>query len=280
MPVARAASEKGHWRGNAPSRLLLAAAIAAAFVAQLALLPIATEARANRAHVEVEFAAENAIVQVFVECRVAYVFDAEGPREEHVDLGWLKNEALLTFQTRGRTAPGYLALSYRDGSRVVPVVSGDAEADEAALPADRLAPAESWTVSGRQRFRAKTCQRDREHFDSASAYAPDWREGAAMSLGVVIAAANTVPLALAIFGLVWLVAAACLGQFRREQTDRRTAASTLIVLPQAALLLLAKLAPNDFPLAVALCTVIGAALLLAVVFWLLRPQIHRWTAIK
>jgi hypothetical protein len=277
-PVARAASQAGRRHGSTPSRSLFAAAIAAALVAQAALLPIAHEARANRAHVEVALAAENAIVQVFVECRLAYAFDAEGPSEEHVDLGWLKNEALLTFQTRGRTTPGYLALSYRDGSRVVPVVSGGVEADEAALPADRLAPAKSWTVSGRQRFRTKTCQWDREHFVSASAHAPDWREGAAMSLGVVIAAADTVPVALAIAGLGWLLAAAYLGRFQREQVDRRTAVRTLFALSQATLLLLVKLAPNDFPLAFALCTAIGAAWLVAVAFWLLREKIHRWTA--
>jgi hypothetical protein len=275
--VIRPPSEDGR-RGNAPSRLLLVAAIAAALVAQAALLPIAHEARANRARVEVDLAAENAIVQVFVECRLAYAFVAEGLNEGHVDLGWLKNEALLTFQTRGRTAPGYLALSYRDGSRVVPVVSGSAEADEAALPANRLAPAKSWTVSGRQRFRAKTCQLDRGHFDSATAHAPDWREGAAMSLGVVIAAADTVPVALAITGFAWLLAAAYLGQFRRRKIARGTAARTLFALSQAVLLLLVKLAPNDFPLAFALCTAIGAAWLLAVAFWLLRDKIHSWTA--
>lgn len=276
--LARATAGKGRRRRYAPPGPLLAAVIAAALVAQATLLPIAHEARANRAHVEVSVTAEHAIVQVFVECRLADAFVAEGLSEGRVDLGWLKDEALLTFQTRGRTAPGYLALSYRDGSRVVPVVSGDVEADEAALPADRLAPARSWTVSGRQSFRAKTCQWDREHFESASAHAPDWREGAAMSLGIVIAAADTVPAGLAIAGLAWLLVAAYLGRFRRERIDRRPIARILFALSQVALLGLVKLAPNDFPLAFALCTAIGAAWLIAVAFWLLRERIHGWTA--
>jgi hypothetical protein len=264
-------------RRSAPLRWLLAALILLALVAQAVSLPIAHEAKANRRHIQVVFSGERAIVQVFVECRLAYA-SAEERVDEHVDLGWLKNESIVTIQTRGRKRPGRLALAYQTDSFRVPVVGDAAVAPERALPADRAGLAESWRVGGHESFRGLGCQRDVPHFAFASASAPNWREASASSLKLVIAFASAIPKVLAIFGLAWLLAAVFVARARGERLRRRTAAGVLLVAAELAIEVLGSIAANDFPLAFALCIVVGAGALVVLLLWLLRADIHRWTA--
>jgi hypothetical protein len=265
-------------RESAPLRWLLSTVILTALVAQAMSLLIAHEAKANRAHVQVVFSGEAAIVQVFVECRLAYAFVGERAEGEHVDLGWLKNESIVTVQTRGRKRRGHLALAYKRNSVSVPLVVG--AAGEPALPADRAGPASSWRVGGHQFLRGDLgCQQDLpHHFRLASASAPNWTEGSARSLGRVIAVAGAIPKVLAIFGLAWLLAAVFVGRTRGERLRRGTAAGVLLVAAEIAIEILGSIAANYFPLAFALCIVVGAGGLVLLLLWLLKADIHRWTA--
>ncbi|HLB21772.1 MAG TPA: hypothetical protein VK605_06655 [Solirubrobacteraceae bacterium] len=264
-------------RQSAPLRWLLATLIFAALVAQAVSLPIAHEAKANRRHIQVVFSGERAIVQVFVECRLAYAFAGERADDEHVDLGWLKNESIVTIQTRGRKRRGDLTLAYEHDSIPVSLV-GDAAAAERALPADRAGPASSWQVGGHEPIRKLGCQRDLLHFGFASASAANWSETSAKSLGRVIAVADAIPKILGIFGLAWLFAAVFVGRARGVRLRRRTAAGVLLVAAELAIEVLGSIAANDFPLAFALCIVVGAGALVVLLLWLLRADIHRWTA--
>jgi hypothetical protein len=275
--VAAGSATIARLRQSAPLRWLLAALILAALAAQAVSLPVAHEAKANRRHIQVVFSGERAIVQVFVECRLAYAFAGERA-DEHVDLGWLKNESIVTIQTRGRKQPGRLALAYQHGSVRVSVVGGDPAVAERALPADRAGLARSWRVGGHESFRDLGCQQDLPHFGFASASAPNWREASARSLSLVIAFAGAIPKVLAIFGLAWLLAAVFVGRARGERLRRRTAAGVLLVAAELVIELLGSIAANDFPLAFALCIVVGAGALVVLLLWLLRADIHRWTA--
>jgi hypothetical protein len=264
-------------RESAPLRWLLATLIFTALVAQAMSLLIAHEAKANRAHVQVVFSGEAAIVQVFVECRLAYAFVRERAEDEHVDLGWLKNESIVTVQTRGRKRPGHLTLAYERNSVSVSLAGG--AGGERALPADRAGPASSWRVGGHQFLRDLGCQQDLpRHFHLASASAPNWTEASAKSLGGVIAVAGAIPKVLAIFGLAWLLAAVFVGRTRGERLRRGTAAGALLVAAEIAIEIVGSIAANDFPLAFALCIVVGAGGLVLLLLWLLRADIHRWTA--
>jgi hypothetical protein len=264
-------------RQSAPLRWLLAALIFAALVAQAVSLPIAHEAKANRQHIQVVFSGERAIVQVFVECRLAYAFAGERADDEHVDLGWLKNESIVTVQTRGRKRRGRLTLAYEHDSVPVSLVGDDAAA-ERALPANRAGLASSWQVGGHEPLRRLGCQRDLPHFGFASASAANWSEGSAKSLGRVIAAADAIPKVLATFGLAWLLAAVFVGRSRGERVRGRTAAGALLVAAEIAIEVLGLIAANDFPLAFGLCIFVGMGALVGLLGWLLRADIHRWTA--
>jgi hypothetical protein len=264
-------------RESAPLRWLLATVISTALVAQAMSLLIAHEAKANRAHVQVVFSGEAAIVQVFVECRLAYAFVRERAEGEHVDLGWLKNESIVTVQTRGRKRRGHLALAYEQNSVSASLAGGGA--GEPALPTNRAGPASSWRVGGHQFLRDLGCQQDLpHHFRFASASAPNWTEGSAGSLSRVIVVAGAIPKVLAIFGLAWLLAAAFVGRTRGERLRRGTAAGVLLVAAEIAIEILGSIAANYFPLAFALCIVVGVAGLVLLLLWLLRADIHRWTA--
>jgi hypothetical protein len=264
-------------RESAPLRWLLATVISTALVAQAMSLLIAHEAKANRAHVQVVFSGEAAIVQVFVECRLAYAFVRERAEGEHVDLGWLKNQSIVTVQTRGRKRPGHLVLVYERNSVSASLAGGAAR--EPPLPADRAGPASSWRVGGHQFLRDLGCQQDLpHHLRFASASAPNWTEASARSLGRVIAVAGAIPKVLAIFGLAWLFAAVFVGRTRGERLRRGTAAGLLLVAAEIAIEILGSIAANDFPLAFALCILVGAGGLVLLLLWLLRADIHRWTA--
>lgn len=264
-------------RESAPLRWLLATVIFTALVAQAVSLLIAHEAKANRAHVQVVFSGEAAIVQVFVECRLAYAFARERAEGEHVDLGWLKNESIVTVQTRGRKRRGHLVLAYERNSVSASLAGG--AAGEPPLPADRAGPASSWRVGGHQFLRDLGCQQDLpHHLPFASASAPNWTEASARSLGRVIAVAGAIPKVLAIFGLGWLLAAVFVGRTRGERLRHRTAAGLLLLAAEIAIEILGSIAANDFPLAFALCIVVGAGGPVLLLLWLLRADIHRWTA--
>jgi hypothetical protein len=264
-------------RQSAPLRWLLATVILTALVAQAMSLLIAHEAKANRAHAQIVFSGEAAIVQVFVECRLAYAFVRERAEDEHVDLGWLKNESIVTVQTRGRKRRGHLALAYEQNSVSASLAGGGA--GEPALPTNRAGPTTSWRVGGHQFLRDLGCQQDLpRHFRFASASAPNWTEASARSLGRVIAVAGAIPKVLAIFGLAWLLAAAFVGRTRGERLRRGTAAGVLLVAAEIAIEILGSVAANYFPLAFALCIFVGAAGLVLLLLWLLRADIHRWTA--
>jgi predicted MFS family arabinose efflux permease len=94
----------------------------------------------------------------------------------------------------------------------------------------------------------------------------------------VIAVAGAIPKVLAIFGLAWLLAAVFVGRTRGERLRRGTAAGVLLVAAEIAIEILGSVAANYFPLAFALCIFVGAAGLVLLLLWLLRADIHRWTA--
>lgn len=265
-------------RESASLRWLLATVISTALVAQAMSLLIAHEAKANRAHVQVVFSGEAAIVQVFVECRLAYAFVRERAEGEHVDLGWLKNESIVTVQTRGRKRSGHLVLAYERNS--VSTSLAGAGAGEPALPTNRAGPAGSWRVGGHQLLRGDLgCQQDLpHHLRLAGVSAPNWTEASARSLGRVIAVAGAIPKVLAIFGLAWLLAAVFVGRTRGERLRRGTAAGVLLVAAEIAIEIFGSIAANYFPLAFALCIVVGVGGLVLLLLWLLRADIHRWTA--
>jgi hypothetical protein len=263
--------------GRRWSRRLLAALIVGALVAELALLLLAHEAHVGRAHIEVAFSSENTIVQVFVECRLAYTFRGERSIGRSVDLGWLKKEDILTFQVRSRKHVGYFALAYRRGSSWISLARRGSPEHLAAVPESRIVLVDSWSVGG-EHLAELGCQRDSSHLAFASPRARDWQEAAARRFELVTYLASIIAPSWAALGAAGLVAFAVAGRVSRGRWTRRTATQALLALAEIALALLASLAAASFGAVFALCAVAGVGSLLGGVLWLLRDDVHRWTA--
>jgi hypothetical protein len=258
-------------------RRLFAALILGALFAELALLLLAHEAHVSRAHIEVEFSSENTIVQVFVECRVAYAFHGERAAGRSVDLGWLRKEDTLTFQVRSRKHIGFFALAYRRGSNSISLARRGSLGHLVAMPESRVVLDDSWTVGG-EHLAALGCQRDSSALAFASPRARNWHEPAAERFELVTLLASVIAPSWAALGAAGLVAFAVAGRVSRGRWTQRTAAQAVFALAEIALALLASLAATSFSAVFSLCVVGGVGSLIAGAFWLLRDDLHRWTA--
>jgi hypothetical protein len=263
--------------GRRWSRQLSAALIVGALVAEVALLLLAHQSHVSRAHIEVEFSSENTIVQVFVECRLAYAFRGERAAGRSVDLGWLKKEDTLTFQVRSRKHVGYFALSYRRGSSSISLGRRGSLGHLAALPESRVLLGDSWSVGG-EHLAELGCQQDSSHLAFASPRARDWQEGAAKRFELVTALASVIVPAWAVLGAAGLVAFVVAGRVSRGRWTQRTAMQALFALAEIALALLASLAAVGVRAVFAPCVVAGVGSLLAGALWLLRKDLPRSTA--
>jgi hypothetical protein len=250
--------------------------IVGALVGELALLVLAHEAHTSRARIEVAFSSENAIVQVFVECRLAYAFRGERAIGRTVDLGWLKKEDILTFQVRSRKHVGYFSLAYRRGSSWISLARRGSPGHLAAAPESRVVLVDSWSVGG-EHVAELGCQRDSSHLAFASLRARNWQEAAARRFELVTSLASVIVPSWAALGAAGLVAFAVAGRVSRRRWTRRTAMQALLAVAEIALALLASLAAASFGAVFALCAVDGVGSLLASVLWLLRDDVHRWT---
>jgi len=264
-------------RGSRPLRWLLATLILVALVLKLVLLFVAHEAHASRTRARVTFSAENAIVQVFVECRLAYSFTGERAGNKTIDLGWLKKQDTLTFQVRSRKHLGYFALSYRRGSSTIPIARRGSLGHPVAIPESRAADSDSWGVGG-QHVGKVGCQKDFDHLAFANPHARNWSEGAAKRLESVTALAGLLTWVLAILGVVGLVAFSLVGQVWRGRSTARTVIRLLLALAEMAVVLVVPIAAEHFDLVFAPCVLIAVGSLIAALLWLLRDDMHRWTA--
>jgi hypothetical protein len=261
------------------SRLLrwsLATLILVALVLQLSLLFLAHEAHAGRARVRVTFSAENAIVQVLVECRLAYSFRGERASNRTIDLGWLKTHDILTFQARSRKHLGYFELSYSRGTRATRIVRRGSPGHPGEIPESRAVYADSWGVGG-EHLGAIGCQKDVRHLAFADPHARNWSDGAARRLESVTTVAALLPRILAILALVGLGALWLVGQVWRGRSNARTGVRVLLALAELAVLLFVSIAAQALDLVFALSVAIAVGSLVTALLWLLKEDIHRIT---
>jgi hypothetical protein len=263
-------------RTDKPLRWLLAAVILVALVVELALLFLAHEVHASRTHVRVTFSAENAIVQVLVECRLAFSFRGERASNQTIDLGWLEKQDVVTVQVRSRKHLGYYALSYSRGSTAIPIARRGSPGHPVEIPESRAVYADSWGVIG-QHLGAIGCQKDVRHLAFADPHARNWSDGAARRLESVTTAAGLLPRILAILVLIGLGALWLVGQVWRGRSNARTGVRVLLAVAELAVLLLVSIAAQALNLVFGLCVVIAVASLMTALLWLLKEDIHRLT---
>jgi hypothetical protein len=264
-------------RSNKRLRCLLAALILAALVVQLALLFLAHEVRASRTHVRVAFSAENVIVQVLVECRLAYSFRGERASNQTIDLGWLEKHDDVTFQVRSRKHLGYYALSYSRGSSTVPIVRRGSPGHPVEIPESRVVYADSWGVDGRH-VAVIGCQKDVPHLAFADPHARNWSDGAAERSEWVTTVAGLLPWILAILALVGLAGLWLFGQVWRGRANARTGVKLMLAAAELAVLVFVGIAAQALDLVFGLCVAIAVGSLVLALLWLLKEDIHRLTA--
>lgn len=258
-------------------RRLLAGVALLALLVECALLLLAHEAHASRTHIRVKLSAQNAIVQVFVECRLAYVFRGERVSHETVDLGWLKKEDTLTFQVRSRKHVASYALAYERGSEAIALTERGSLGQLVQIPESRAVFQDSWSVGGR-RLGQFGCQEDAAHLAFASPTASNWHEPSAKRYELVTSLADVVPWVLASLGGLGLIFVALAGRIDGVRSKQRTAIQVLLALGELAVAVLASIATVDSRLVFVLCVAAGACSLLAVVLWLLKSDVHHSTA--
>jgi hypothetical protein len=264
-------------RANSPLRRLLAALIFAALVIELALLFFAHEVHAGRTHVRVTFSAENTIVQVFVQCRLAYSYREERARDQTVDLGWLENQDILSFQVRSRKHLGYFKLAYSRGSRTIPIARRGSLGHPVEIPESRAVNADSWGVGG-QHVGASGCQKDVSHLAFADPHAGNWSNGAPRRLEAVTTLAGVFPRVLALLAVIGLLVLWFVGQVWRGRSNARTGIRVLLAFSELAVLLFISIAAQAFDVVFGLCVAIAIGSLVAALLWLLKEDIHRLSA--
>lgn len=264
-------------RSNPLRRRLLAGVALLVLIAEGALLLLAHEAHASRTHIRVKFSAQNAIIQVLVECRLAYAFRGERVSEKTVDLGWLKKEDTLTFQVRSRKHVASYALAYERGSEATELTARGSLGQLVQVPESRAVFVDSWSVGGRHLGQIG-CQEDAAHLAFASPTASNWHEPSAKRYEFVTSLSDVVPWVLASIGGLGLIAVALTGRIDGVRSKQRTTMQVLLALAELAVAVLASVATVDSRLVFALCVAAGACSLLAAMFWLLKSDVHRSTA--
>jgi AraC-like DNA-binding protein len=264
-------------RANKALRWLLATLILVVLAVELALLFLAHEVHASRTHVQVMFSAENTIVQVFVQCRLAYSYREEHTSDQTVDLGWLKKQDILTFQVRSRKHLGYYELAYSRGASTIPIARRGSPGHPVEIPESRAVDSDSWGAGG-QHVGASGCQKDVRHLAFADPHAGNWSDGTARRLETVTALAGVLPRILAVLAVIGLGALWVVGKVWPGRSNARTGIRVMLALAELAVLLSVPIAAQAFDVIFGVCVVIAVGSLLAALFWLLKEDIHRLTA--
>jgi hypothetical protein len=255
------------------ARRAAALGIVVALVLDIGILVVDGYAQTTRTHVEVSVVAEHEIIQVFVDCKLAYVYaSAAAPR--HYDLGWLGDGDILTFQVRGLKRPGYYRLSFQHGSQRVLVSSRGQPGHPVSVGAGQVAVAGSWMVDGRK-LGEQGCQADApQHLTFATPNAGRWQKSASL-FGAAHSLARVIPWFLAVLGAIVVAGGALADRLREENARVGIVARSLFAAAGLAVGLLYTVATESVGVAFALCVGAGVGTLVIALFWLLRDDVRR-----
>lgn len=258
-------------------RRILALAIASALILDMSIFAVVGYAHITRTRVTIELRGEHEIVQVFVNCKLAYFRRTDGAFKHAVDLGWLAKEDVLTFQVRSQKRSGHLKLSFlHDGQRTL-VFQRGSSAHLLLLGAGRVDVANSWTVGGR-RIGSQGCQADApQRLAFATASAGPWKHSSA-PFGLAEALAGVIPWVLAIMGASVVVAGAIVDRTKVDRSTLGVLARSVVALAGISVAMVWAVATQSFSLAFGLCVAVGVVSLLATIAWLLGDDLRRLAA--
>jgi len=259
-------------------RRLMALGIAAALVLDMSIFALVGYAHVTRTHVLVKVTSEHEIMQVFVNCRLAYYYRSELPVDRTIDLGFLEKEDVLTFQIRGQKHSGFLQLSYLHDDAPASIYRYGTAVHPLLLGAGRVAAAESWTVGGR-RLGIEGCQADAPHpLAFATPDAGPWKHNTSLPLAFATSIGKIIPWILAILGATVVAVGAIADRIAGKGSNLGVVARGLLALTGVAVAVVWAVAVQNFSVAFGLCVGTGAASLLAAVVWLLADDICRLVA--
>jgi len=253
-------------------RRLLALVILVALVLDIGIFVVDGYAHVTRVPVKVDLAAEHEIVQVFVNCKLAYY--SVGTVHRSYDLRWLRKGDILTFQIRGLKRGGYYHLSFSDGARVVPVSSRGGPEKPVSIGAGEVGFAGSWTVDGRK-LGEQGCQADAsQQLAFAKPRAGQWQRGSWV-FAKVHSLAQMIPWLLAALGALAVATGALADRLHEQRARSGFPARVIFAAAGLAVAILSALATESFNAVFALCVAAGVGLLLMASVWLLKDDIRR-----
>jgi hypothetical protein len=260
-------------------RRILALIVALMAVADVAIFAVAGYAHTSRTHARLSISSDE-IVQVFVNCRLAYVYEKRGAATETPDLGWIAKSATLTFQVRSFQALGYYELAFSHDGHAVQVDARGTPSHNVLLPPTRVLFKRSFVAATGARLGDQGCQKDASpQLAFAESAGGNWDSGTQEPFVLANAFAPVVPWALAVFGAIFLVVAAVLDRARQGHGPIARIVAAVDMVSAASSLM-----AQDFALAAGLCIAAGIGSLLALFYWLLaedlRRIVARWIARK
>jgi hypothetical protein len=257
-------------------RRLLALLVVAVAVADVAIFMVVAHAR-TLTHVKLSIAGDEEVVQVFVGCKLAYVYQGRGQAVETPDLGWIAKSDILTFQVRSLQALGYYQLAFSHDAHTVQVQARGMPSEHVLQAEDRVIYKSSFVAATGAPLGKLGCQKDASPLlalaESPSSHGR-WDRGPQTAFAAASALEPIVPRALAVVGAVFLIGAAVLG--RAKQGHGPIARIVFAVVD--VVLAMSSLVAQDFALAAALCIVAGIGSLVAVLYWLLVEDLRRIAA--
>lgn len=256
-------------------RRALALLVTLAIVLDIAIFALIGFVHMTRSRVRVRIAVEHEIVQVFVNCQLAHAaYVGGGAAATYLELGWLRQDAIVTIQVRGRRLPGYYEIDLERDSQVLQVARVGGFGQPLSLPSGRVVFARSYTAAGRP-LGALGCQSDaptRLAFASAASEGSGLWSGPSPALSAVTNLSSVVPWVMALIGAVGLMLAAVLGKIGGGEPGEGRAPA-LGAGVDIALALLCALVTKSFDVVFGLCVGAGIVSLLVILKWLVSSDI-------
>jgi hypothetical protein len=255
----------------------LALLVFAVAVADVAIFAVAGYARTSLTHVRLSISSDEEIVQVFVNCQLAYLDNGQSPAAETPDLGWIAKSDIVTFQVRSLQAPGYYQVAFSHDSHTVQVQARGMPSDHVLLAQDRVVYKSSFVAATGAPLGGLGCQTDASPqlaFADSSA-GGRWGGGPQAAFVVADTLARIVPWVLAVFGAIFLVFVAV---FDRVKQGHGPTVRIVVAAIDTIFFVVLSLWAQDFVVAAAFCIAAGIGALLAGLYWLLAEDLRRIAA--
>jgi hypothetical protein len=230
-------------------------------------------AHRTRVHAVIKVTEHNAIIQAFVNCRLAAVDIQELSTDASMNLGWLDKGDIVTIQVRGEGSSGHYKLTLERDSTIERIGNS---ASIAAVEPNRLSFVYSTTAAGHP-IGAQGCQSDASSrlapATSAAAATGKWEgpPGALLELAVPLAPIGLWVLAsLGVLALVGLT----VGDWRRRNGIKRSTVAAGVSAALTAFAYVTSVTSNDFGIAFGVCVVTGSCASLMAVLVLLAEDLR------